>query len=159
MEDGTMDKFEEYKLLNERAQKLSERRQTTTQTYLTINTAIFGAVAFIIKDSGLTSWVLVLATLPLFLVGILACVIWLGIMTKLEGFLDWQYDRLREIEKEIPGSAMLLTRENKEFYEPVEGKKKKFSFTLQEAWLPRLLIILFSLYGAAMILSACFGWL
>ncbi len=45
-----MDKFEEYKLLNERAQKLSERRQTTTQTYLTINTAIFGAVS--IPDQG-----------------------------------------------------------------------------------------------------------
>jgi hypothetical protein len=153
-----MDKFEEYKLLNERAQKLSERRQTTTQTYLTINTAIFGAVAFLIKDSGLRGGALVLIVLPLFLVGIIACFIWLGIAKKLEKFLDWQYDRLREMEQAIPGNSMILTRENKEFYEPTPGKKK-FSFTLQEAWLPRLLMILFSLYAALMIVSAIFSWI
>ena len=153
-----MDKFEEYKLLNERAQNLSERRQTTTQTYLTINTAIFGAIAFLVKDSGLHSWALVLVVLPLFIVGILACSIWLGIAAKLERFLDWQYDRLREMEEQIPGSSMILSRENKEFYEPTPGHKK-FSFTLQEAWLPRLLIVLFGLYAGAMVMSAAFGWL
>ena len=153
-----MDKFEEYKLLNERAQKLSERRQTTTQIYLTISTAIFGAIAFLIKDSGLHRWALVLTAVPLFCVGILACIIWLGIAKKLEIFLDWQYDRLREMEQEIPGNTMNLTRENKEFYEPIPGKKK-FSFTLQEAWLPRLLMLLFGLYVVAMITGACFGWL
>ena len=153
-----MDKFEEYKFINERAQKLSERRQTTTQTYLTISTAIFGAIAFLIKDSGLHRWALVLTAVPLFCGGILACSIWLGIMTKLEIFLDWQYDRLREMEQEMPGSSMILKKENERFYEP-QKDKKKFSFTLQEAWLPRLLIILFGLYCVAMIVSACFGWL
>jgi len=153
-----MDKFEEYKLLTERAQKLSERRQTTTQTYLTINTAIFGAAAFLVKDSGLQGWALVLIAIPLFAVGIIACSIWLGIANKLEKFLDWQYDRLREMEQAIPGNSMILTRENKEFYEPIPGRKK-FSFTLQEAWLPRLLIILFALYAVTIILSAAFGWL
>jgi hypothetical protein len=153
-----MDKFEEYKLLNERAQKLSERRQTTSQTYLTINTAIFGAAAFLIKDSGLQGWALVLIALPLFCVGIIACFIWLGIANKLEKFLDWQYDRLREMEQAIPGNSMILTRENKEFYEPTPGKKK-FSFTLQEAWLPRLLMILFAIYAVAMILGVSLGWL
>ncbi|MBI4732278.1 MAG: hypothetical protein HY781_09190 [Chloroflexi bacterium] len=153
------DKFEEYKLLNERAQRLSERRQTTTQTYLTINTAIFGAVAFIVKDSGLSGWALVLIALPLFAVGILACFIWLGIMRKMELFLDWQYDRLREMEAGIEDSFKILTKENKFFYEPKKGGRKRFSFTLQEAWLPRLLIVLFFLYAAAMIVSACFGWL
>ena len=154
-----MDKFEEYKLLNERAQKLSERRQTTTQTYLTINTAIFGAVAFILKDSGLHGWALVLTAVPLFSVGILACSIWLGIAQKLEKFLDWQYDRLREMEQEMPGNSMILTKENTEFYEPTPGGKKKFSFTLQEAWLPKLLMVLFGLYAAVMVVSAGLGWL
>ncbi len=155
----TVDKFEEYKLLNERAQKLSERRQTTTQTYLTINTAIFGAVAFIVKDSGLTGWALVLVAVPLFIVGIIACAIWLGIMNKIELFLDWQYDRLRELENEMPGSSKILNDENTKFYEPIKDGKKKFSFSLQEAWLPRLLIFLFGLYAVAMIVSVYKGWL
>lgn len=153
-----MDKFEEYKLLNERAQKLSERRQTTSQTYLTIITAIFGASAFLITDSGLHHWALVLAAIPMFCIGILACGIWLGIMTKLETFLDWQYDRLREMEQAMPGSFMILTKENERFYEPQKGTKK-FSFTLQEAWLPRLLIVLFGLYGVALLVSALGGWI
>jgi hypothetical protein len=152
-------KFEEYKLHLERAQKLSERRQTTTQTYLTIITVIFGAISFLIRDSNLHKWMLVGASIPLFIVGILACGIWLGIMKKIETFLDWQYDRLREMEKEIPGGSEILIKENKRFYEPQKGKKKKFSFSLQEALLPLLLIILFSLYAAAMIVSACLGWL
>jgi hypothetical protein len=67
-----MDTFEEYKVHIERTGKLSERRQTATQAYLAINTAIFGAVAFIIKDSGLSGWPLVFVALPLFVVGILA---------------------------------------------------------------------------------------
>jgi len=154
-----VDKFEEYKLHLERAQKLSERRQTTTQTYLTINTAIFGAVAFIVKDSEFSGWPLALIALPLFAVGILACAIWLNSIQKVELFLDWQYNRLREIEKKIPGSSEILGKENEKFYEPQEGGKKKFSFSLQEAWLPRLLIILFVLYAGAMIISAACHWL
>ena len=153
------DKFEEYKLHIERAQKLSERRQATTQTYLTINTAIFGAAAFIVKDSGLSGWPLVLVALPLFAVGILACFIWLGIMKKIELFLDWQYDRLREMEAGIQDGFQILTKENMHFYEPKKGGRKRFSFSLQEAWLPRLLLFLFTLYAAAIIASVIVGWL
>ncbi len=152
-------KFDEYKLYLERAQKLSERRQATTQTYLTISTAIFGAISFLIKDSGLHHWALVGMVLPLFAVGILACVIWLRILRKIEVFLNWQYKRLREMEKGIPGSFGLLEAENKEFYAAKVEQKKKFSFSLHEALLPLLLIILFALYAAGMILGAALGWL
>jgi hypothetical protein len=154
-----MDTFEEYKVHIERTGKLSERRQTATQAYLAINTAIFGAVAFIIKDSGLSSWPLVFVALPLFVVGILACIIWLGIMKKMEIFLDWQYDRLREMETSLRGSFRLLTKENDFFYEPQKNGKKRFSFTLQEAWLPRLLIVLFSLYAATLLTAVFLGWM
>ena len=37
-------KFEEYKLFSELVQRLSERRQTASQTYLTVNTAAFGVL-------------------------------------------------------------------------------------------------------------------
>jgi ABC-type dipeptide/oligopeptide/nickel transport system permease component len=152
-----MEKFEENKLLNERAQKLSERRQSTSQTYLTIITAIFGASAFLITDSALHYVALVLAAIPMFCIGILVCILWLNIMTKLEIFLDWQYDRLREMEKDLLGSFMILTNENKRFYEPKKNEKR-FSFTLQEALLPRLLMILFGLYAIGLIVSAILGW-
>lgn len=152
-------KFEEYKLHLERAQKLSERRQTTTQTYLTISTAIFGAISFLIKDSGLHHWALAGVVLPLFSVGIIACSIWLQIMKRIEKFLNWQYQCLREMENDLPDSYEMLIKENDQFYAPAKAGKKFMSFSLQEAWLPRLLIILFGLYAVGMILAAAFGWL
>lgn len=151
-------KFEEYKLHLERAQKLSERRQTTTQAYLTISTAIFGAIAFLFKDSGLHHWALVGAAVPLLVVGIISCSIWLKIMQRIEGFLNWQYRCLREMEEDLPGSSKVLSREDKEFYSPGNRKNKALSFSLQEAWLPRLLILLFGLYAAALVAGVATGW-
>jgi hypothetical protein len=45
-------KFEEYKLPSELVQWLSERRQAASQTYLAVNTAPFGVLAFLAKDAG-----------------------------------------------------------------------------------------------------------
>jgi hypothetical protein len=151
-----MDKFEEYKLLNERAQTESERRQTTSQTYLTINTAIFGAVAFLIRDSGLHSWVLVLVALSLFAVGISACLIWMKITQNLEKTLSWQYARLREMEAEIPNSSRIITREYEELYKP--AGKRRISFSILEGGLPAALMGLYALYSLGIIIGAAVGW-
>jgi len=134
-----MDKFEEYKLLIERAERLSERRQNTSQIYLTVNTAIFGAIAFLIKDSGLRDKFLLWGLLPISVVGILICIIWLNIILRLENVLKWQYSQLREMELNIPGSTQLFTKEDAALYS--QGKKhRKFSFSLLEGWLPSILI-------------------
>jgi hypothetical protein len=147
------DKFEEYKFHAERAQKLSERRQATTQTYLTINTAIFGAVAFIIRDSGLTGWGMVGLIVPLFVFGIVACLIWKSLLLKISDFLDWQYEQLREMEKSFPEESRLFTKEFDKFY--ITGKEK-FSFSGLEARLPTILMSIYILYGLAMIAIAIF---
>ena len=68
-----MDKFDEYKFFTERVQHRSERRQQASQIYLTVNTAIFGVIALLIKDSGLHGWSLMIGVFPLFCVGILVC--------------------------------------------------------------------------------------
>jgi hypothetical protein len=41
-----MVELEEYKFFAESTQKLTDRRQAITQTYLTVNTGIFAVVAF-----------------------------------------------------------------------------------------------------------------
>jgi len=71
-----MNSFEEYKFFAEDAQKLSERRQNTSQTYVTVNAAIFAVLALLIKDVGFRGWTLALTALPLFLTGVLLCIIW-----------------------------------------------------------------------------------
>jgi hypothetical protein len=133
-------------------QKLSERRQTTSQTYLTINTAIFGAIAFLIKDSGLQGWNLILVCLPLFGVGLLACITWFRIIWHLESIIGWHYQQLREIEKKIPNSHMTINKEWGEFFK--DKGKKRFSFSGLEAQLPKLLIALYAVYGAGLVIGA-----
>lgn len=151
-----MKKFDEYKLLYERTEKYSERRQATSQTYLTINTAIFGAVAFLVKDSGLKGGSLLAAVSPLFIVGILICIIWLSIILNLEKILNWQYNELRGLEKEMKGDINIFTRENKEFFDPGQGRRK-FSFSLLEAWLPGILIAVYVVYLIGMLVLSSRG--
>lgn len=147
-----MEKYDEYKLLYQRAEKLSERRQATSQIYLTINTAIFGAIAFVVKDSGIEGWNLFHVISPLFLVGILICIIWLNIVLNLEKILNWQYKQLRELETEIRGSSRIFSKENTAFFQ-VSSHKKRFSFTLLEAWLPIILGLVYLMYLIAMIIA------
>jgi hypothetical protein len=139
-----MDKFEEYKLLIDRTEKLSERRQTASQIYLTVNTVIFGAFAFFLKDSGLHNQPLLWGIIPLTVVGIIICVIWLNIMIRLEKVLGWQYKYLREMETRMPDSEQLFTKESAALYTQ-DKKPKKFSFSLLEAWLPSILIAVYTL--------------
>src|SRR5687767_11257125 len=153
-----MDRFEEYKLLYQRTEKLSERRQATSQIYLTINTAIFGAIAFLVRDSGLAGRSLIQAIGPLFIVGTLICIIWLNIILNLERVLNWQYGQLRAMEAKMRGGVGLFTRENNELFESRKGRKR-LSFTMLEAWLPRILGALYLGYFIAMALAAWQGTL
>ena len=91
-------KFEEYKLFSELVQRLSERRQVASQTYLAVNTAAFGLLAFLAKDAGFHGWGLVGVSVPLFLVGMIACVVWHSIITHFREIIGWHYEQLREME-------------------------------------------------------------
>ena len=102
-----MNKFDEYQFFAETTQHLSERRQAATQTYLTVNTAIFAVLAFLIKDAGFRGWNLVLVSLPLFMVGILACSIWYKIITQYKALIGWRYDQLMAIEQAMPESHQM----------------------------------------------------
>jgi len=147
-----MDKFEEYKLFAEDAQKLSERRQSTSQTCVTVNAAIFAVLALLIKDIGFRGWTLVLTAVPLFLTGVLLCIIWQKIILQHQVLIGWRYDQLREMEKVMAGSYQMYTKEWEDFFKPRQGKE--FSFSLLEIWLPRLFLILYLIYGIGLVVAA-----
>ena len=147
-----MDKFEEYKFFAEDAQKLSERRQHTSQTYVTVNAAIFAVLALLIKDIGFRGWTLVLTALPLFLTGVLLCLIWQKIILQHKLLIGWRYDQLKEMEKVMAGSYQMYTKEWQDFFKPRQGKE--FSFSFLEIWLPRLFLILYLIYGIGLVVAA-----
>jgi hypothetical protein len=151
-----MDKFDEYKFFAERTLHLSDRRQTATQIYLTVNAAIFTVLAFQAKDLGIRGWPLVIVTLPLFLVGIVACFIWHRLITQYKPLINWHYEQLREIENALSESQHIFQKEWMRFYQPHQGKEK-FGFSIIEVWLPRLFLALYALYGIGLIGATLIG--
>jgi hypothetical protein len=51
---STFDKFEEYKVFIEDTARFAERRQKVGSNCVAVNSIILSAIAFLVKDSGLT---------------------------------------------------------------------------------------------------------
>jgi hypothetical protein len=153
------DKFEEYKLLAESTQQLSDRRQSATQTYLTLNTAIFAVLAFLIKDAGLQGWWLVLAAVPLFAAGLLICAIWYRILVQYKELIAWRYDQLMEIEQSptMAQGYQFYMKEWENFYQ-VKNSTSRFGFSRLEIWLPHVFLALYLLYGSGLLLATMLGY-
>lgn len=140
--------FEEYTLYVDHTQRLSERRQNATQTFLTINTGIFTIIAFLFKDVGGQSRQIALGTLPLFVAGLLVCWLWHRILNQYKTLIGWRYKQLRAMEQALPDSYQMFSREWDELYRPREGKPG-FDFSGLEQQLP---LIFAALFGSALLL-------
>ncbi len=104
------DPFDEYKFFAENTHRLSERRQSATTTYLTVNTAVLAVVALLIKESGLPGRDIVVSSIPLFLVGMVACLAWFLIIRQHKSLIRWRYEQLRAMEGKIAGSYALYSK-------------------------------------------------
>jgi hypothetical protein len=153
-----MSGFEEYEFFGKWIQNLSERRRAASQTYLAVNTAIFTVLAFLVKDASFRGWGLVLVSLPLFLGGALACLIWHRIITDYKQIIGWHYEQLREMEKTLEGSSRIFTEEWERFYKPHQGKER-FSFSRLEIWLPRSFLGLYAVYTLGLVIATIGGWI
>lgn len=145
-----MDKWEEYKFFAESTQFLTEKRLNASQTYLTVNTAIFAVIGFVVKDSGLSVTWFSIGTLPLILVAIIACTQWYRMINNYKALISWRYEQLMAMEDEMPDSYKMYKKEWDDFYKP-QASKKRFGFSVIEKNLPLLILILYVLYGAAII--------
>lgn len=143
----TVKNFEEYNLFVEDTARFSERRQTVTNTYITINGATTGLITFLIKDSGLTNWWLVVAMLPIIVFGILVCNYWQQLIKRYKKLVGLRLKVLREMEAMLPGSVQMYHRED-ELY-PRDAQDNiipgiGLNFSDLESGLPRLFIVLYT---------------
>lgn len=150
-----MDRFAEYKFFAGSTQQLSERRQAATQTYLTVNTAIFAILALLVKEVALRGWALVGTSLPLVLVGVLACFIWGRTIAEYQTLIGWRYGQLMAMERAMPESHRMYAREWEEIFKPGQ-EKKRFGFSRLEVWLPRLFLALYGFYGLGLLVAVAF---
>ena len=147
-----MDKFAEYKLFSEAAQRLTERRQAAAQVYLSVNTAIFALIAFLLRDAGVEGRMLALLTLPLFVVGVFACFVWYKLIYHYKRLIGWRYEQLMAMEKALPDSHQMYCKEKEQFFTPHNGKEG-FGFSTLEGWLPQVILALYIVYGGAFMMA------
>lgn len=119
-----MEKSFEYQLALEQVDKLVVRRQTASSTFLTVNTAIIGAIAFLARDYGLQGTGAQLAALVLFVAAIGSTHLWRGLIRQHNISLTWWYAQLRKLEEELP-CTKLISREYSDLYDPKTSRAKK----------------------------------
>jgi hypothetical protein len=148
-------KFDEYKLFFECAQHLSERRQGAIQTYFSVNTTIFAILALLVKEVGLAGPTLVAVSLPLFLVGGVACVIWQRIMTQYRELIGWRYEQFKAMEREMPGARRCASRSPTRFSSPAEEADARLFAPGGLA--PAAVLTLYVVYAAGLVGVVGFG--
>lgn len=147
-----MDRFAEYKFFSDGTQRLADRRQATTQVYLSVNTAIFALIAFLLRDVGVEGRLQALLTLPLFAVGVFACLAWYKLIYGYKRLISWRYDQLMAMEKTLPDSYQMYSKEQQHFFGS-QSDKEEFGFSRLEMWLPQVILVLYIVYGGAFLVA------
>jgi len=152
---NSVDKFEEYKLFVDDTARFSERRQAVTNTYISVNGAILGFIAFLVKDAALTNWWLVVAVMPVITAGIVACFFWRQMVFKYKSLVKLRMEVLHEMEKNMTGSVKMYHREDVLFPRDSNGMSlgKSLGFSNLEASLPLIFIALYTLFGLGLTLA------
>ena len=143
---------EEYRLFLEQVNKLAERRQSVTSTYLTVNAAIIGAVAFLFQDGYVSGWTQQGAVLVLFVAGIAACDIWRRLIAQHSTLLKWWFERLHDLEDAMEKSSKLIKQE----YEALYAKKKgraPIGLTRHETRLTWVFTVVYVVFGLAIVVT------
>lgn len=149
-----IDKFQEYKLFIEDTARFSERRQTVTNTYISVNSALIGLIIFLVKDAGLTDWWLVAAMMPLIIAGIVICSFWYRLLESYKKLLDFRFKQLEAMEKApaMKGCHQMYVKEAGRFYRNAPPKQR-LGFSRIEMRLPLLFIALYALTAIGLVLA------
>jgi len=148
--------FEEYRMLLQDAARFTDRRQTTSNMYVAVNSLLLTAIGVLVKDlSARGSWSLLLP-LPLVAAGIAVCLWWTQLIRKYKLLVGLRIDALREMEStpEMLGSVKIFHREDALYPRDETGNMipgEGLSFSDLEARLPQLFICLYCLSGAVLL--------
>jgi hypothetical protein len=148
MKDASLASDHTYQIFLEQANKLTERRQSVTTTYLTVNGALIGVVALLLKDVKITELAQIASVLVLLIAGIIACALWRRIIIQYSMLLRWWYEQLRRLEDTMSSDHRLLTREYQELY-AAESSKARVGLTRYETRLTWVFTALYIILGVA----------
>ena len=159
---NTQIKFDEYKMLIDDSARFSERRQSVTNTYITVNSLLLTAIAFIYKDSGADNLWVVLLPIPLVAAGVYVSIWWYQLIQKYKNLVGLRMNILYKMEdvKELAELEKVYHIEEAEYYpRDEEGNMiadKVTAFSDVEGKLPIMFGILHVIFGG-FILVTFFG--
>jgi len=143
---------EEYQIFLEQVNKLTERRQAVTRTYLSVNAAVIGAMAFLFRDIQMPGWAQWVSALFLLLCGVVACDLWRRLIAQYSTLLGWWYEQLRALEDAMSESNKLITREYDELYLKKQGKVR-IGLTRYETRLTWLFTVLYVAFCLSLLIT------
>jgi len=146
----------EYQTLIAQINKLTERRQSVSSIYLSVNAAIMTAIAFWVKNSPMMGWKQQASLLLLLVAGIVASDLWRRLIMQYSTLLDWWYKQIRNVEETLQESNKIFSREYQELYSG-EHRKIPIGLTRYEIRLTWLFTILYVIFAFSIICLLLFG--
>src|SRR5215510_11316211 len=139
---------EDYERAISQVKVLTDNRQAVTSTYLSVNTAIIGAIAFLLKDGQISGPAQDVAILVFMGSGVVVCDLWRRLLAKYNSLLGWWYEQIRKLESEIPASFKLYTREYEELYTKPKNRSR-IGLSSYQAGLTWIFTMIYLIFGAA----------
>ena len=146
-------KFDEYKMIIDDTARFTDRRQNVSNLYVTVNSLLLTAIAFIAKDANLKQFWILLFSIPLAIAGIFISSSWKQLLGKYKKLNRIRFDVLWEMEDDeaLDGIEKMYHKENELYPRDKKGKIIQglgLNFSDLESKLPMMFIVL---YGVALV--------
>jgi hypothetical protein len=149
-------KFDEYKMFIEDTARFTERRQNTSNLYVTINSLILTAIVFVVKDLGADPISRLLLLFPVITAGIIVSLWWRQLIKKYKELVGLRINMLRKMEESegLAGTEQMYHAEDELYPRDANGNMiegVKLNFSDLEARLPILFVALYGFSGLVLI--------
>ena len=146
-------KFDEYKTFIEDTARFTERRQSTSNLYVSINSLLLTGLMFAIKDFNTDQWIEFLLPLLIVIAGIFISRLWQQLTQKYKALVGLRIEVLREMENDDALSWMVKMYHQEDKLYPRDDKKKGLNFSDKEVQLPSVFIGLYIIAGIVLLAS------
>lgn len=152
---STSDPFSQYQVLIEDSARLSDRRQTVNNIYVSANSLLIGALALLIQVGGFKSALIGLLTVIIAVAGFTLCIDWRRLILNYRDLLRVRFTLLHDLEArpDFPFPIKTYHREDETVYSQHNARKRIsfFGFSRVETRIPVVFMALYSI-GAAVVI-------
>jgi hypothetical protein len=140
------DRWDEYRFVIEDTQQISARRQSNNNVYLSANSIVLGAAAFLVAQGALRNAMMLVVLLAIALAGITIAWEWGRQNLNYRKYLEFRYNLLHDMEKreDFPFPVAVFHSEDA-MYKDETGKITHFGFSETEQRLANVFGILYGI--------------